>query len=383
MAKLTLTNIANLQNETTVVSVINANNDAIEAALEKTFSRDGTSPNQIENDIDMNSKRIINLPVPVSASEPARKYDIDNIREVIAPTVEIGTVTTLPPDSQATVTNVGTDSDLILDFGIPQGPEGDVGPAGTGSGNVIGPASSVNNTYALFNGTSGTSIKVGVPYDETKFAYTGEVKMRYGTGTWTGYVRMNGLTIGNASSSATELASANCEDLFKFLWEADENIPVSGGRGATADDDWTGNKTITLPNFQARSPMGLADMGGTASTALDNVTFTTGDKDSLGSTLGSANTSVAKENLPSYNLVVSIPSGQGSHIHATNAFRAANTSVNQTSSDRIVQQGGASGDATASANTLPAMSGTAATGGSGTALVTISPFILISYYMKL
>lgn len=39
----------------------------------------------------------------------------------VSPTVNIGTVTTLPPESPATVVNSGTEYNVILDFGIPQG----------------------------------------------------------------------------------------------------------------------------------------------------------------------------------------------------------------------------------------------------------------------
>ena len=46
-------------------------------------------------------------------------------------TIQIGTVTTLSPGSNATVTNSGTAEDAIFDFGIPKG---DTGAAGSGSG---------------------------------------------------------------------------------------------------------------------------------------------------------------------------------------------------------------------------------------------------------
>jgi len=39
----------------------------------------------------------------------------------VSPTVTVGTTTTLPPDTPATVTNSGTPTDLVLDFGIPEG----------------------------------------------------------------------------------------------------------------------------------------------------------------------------------------------------------------------------------------------------------------------
>lgn len=46
-------------------------------------------------------------------------------------TVYIGTTTTLNPGSQATVYNSGTDSNAVLNFGIPKGEKGDTGPMPT------------------------------------------------------------------------------------------------------------------------------------------------------------------------------------------------------------------------------------------------------------
>jgi hypothetical protein len=70
MAKLLLADIANLENQTSAVATINANNTAIENALELTLSRDGTIPNEMVEDLDMNSNRIMNLPDPINNSEP-------------------------------------------------------------------------------------------------------------------------------------------------------------------------------------------------------------------------------------------------------------------------------------------------------------------------
>lgn len=44
--------------------------------------------------------------------------------------VEVGTTTTFPAGSDATVTNVGTPNHLVLNFGIPQGEKGDQGDQG-------------------------------------------------------------------------------------------------------------------------------------------------------------------------------------------------------------------------------------------------------------
>ena len=58
MAKLTLTDITAGHLS---VATFNANNSAIEAALENTLSRDGTSPNTMSANLDMNSNKITNL----------------------------------------------------------------------------------------------------------------------------------------------------------------------------------------------------------------------------------------------------------------------------------------------------------------------------------
>ena len=55
------------------------NFEAIAEALENTLSRDGTSPNEMGANLDMDSNRIINLPEPVSSSEPARLADLEAI----------------------------------------------------------------------------------------------------------------------------------------------------------------------------------------------------------------------------------------------------------------------------------------------------------------
>ena len=67
MAKITLTNIGSGYGTSTTH---NANNDAIEAAIENTLSRDGTGPNEMGSNLDMNNHRITNLPNAVNNQEP-------------------------------------------------------------------------------------------------------------------------------------------------------------------------------------------------------------------------------------------------------------------------------------------------------------------------
>lgn len=77
-SKITLTNLVNLQNQTTAVNAINTNNQTISLAMDNTLSRDGTSPNQMGATLDMNSHRIINLLSPGTATEPLRLQDLNS-----------------------------------------------------------------------------------------------------------------------------------------------------------------------------------------------------------------------------------------------------------------------------------------------------------------
>ena len=61
MAKLVLSDLSSLtSNEQSAVSTINANSALTETALENTLSRDGTSPNSMAADLDMDGNDILN-----------------------------------------------------------------------------------------------------------------------------------------------------------------------------------------------------------------------------------------------------------------------------------------------------------------------------------
>ncbi|HEU4805272.1 MAG TPA: hypothetical protein VFS91_05615, partial [Nitrobacter sp.] len=110
----------------------------------------------------------------------------------------------------------------------------------------------------------------GGTVDATTVAATGDIKPRYGIGSFGGWVRCNGRTIGSSTSSATERANADAQALFEYLWGADPNLSVSGGRGASANADWSSNKTISLPDFRGRVLAGLDAMGSTAANRITN-----------------------------------------------------------------------------------------------------------------
>src|SRR5258705_4361298 len=82
MAKLILTDVINLQNESTTITALKSSNDVTEIAMENTLSRDGLAPNQMLNNFDMNNYKIINLPDATTDQEPATLSQLNDARTV-------------------------------------------------------------------------------------------------------------------------------------------------------------------------------------------------------------------------------------------------------------------------------------------------------------
>lgn len=61
------------------VAALNANFTAIVNAIENTVSRDGTSPNSMSGNLDMNSNRILNVPAPTSDNEPITRAYLETL----------------------------------------------------------------------------------------------------------------------------------------------------------------------------------------------------------------------------------------------------------------------------------------------------------------
>lgn len=151
--------------------------------------------------------------------------------------------------------------------------------------------------------------------DATTILATGDLKVRYGTGILTGFVRANGRTIGSATSGATERANADAEALFEYLWGADANLAVAGGRGASANADWIANKTLTLPDWRGRLIAGLDDMGNTSAARLSSILSST----ILGAAGGAQQVTLGTGNLPPYTPsgTVSVALNDPGHSHAS------------------------------------------------------------------
>ena len=104
MAKLTL---ASLTSSYRSNAALNANFDAIEAAIENTLSRDGTAPNAMSADFDMGSNRIINVTDPTDNQDGATKAYVDQQIRTVS---DIDNLALLDADQSFTGTNTFTNT---------------------------------------------------------------------------------------------------------------------------------------------------------------------------------------------------------------------------------------------------------------------------------
>lgn len=156
MAKLTITDIASGYASTTA---LNTAFTAIEAALENTLSRDGTSPNQMGANLDMNGFSILNQKAS-SGNEnfvwmgtwvSGTTYAVNNL--VYAPEgTELGNglICTVAHTAGATLDGDAANWDVYVQ-------------KGAAVGGIAGPLSSTVNYLSQWSDTTGTTLKNGVP----------------------------------------------------------------------------------------------------------------------------------------------------------------------------------------------------------------------------
>ena len=115
-----------------------------------------TSVSQLANTVSP-GKLIVS--VQLSGSNLVFNYS-DGTSSTLGPvtaSVTVGSTTTLAAGNPATVTNVGTTSNAIFNFGIPQGPQGDTGPTGpTGATGPQGPKGDTGDAATIAIGVTNT-----------------------------------------------------------------------------------------------------------------------------------------------------------------------------------------------------------------------------------
>ncbi len=142
------------------------------------------------------------------------------------------------------------------------------------------------------------------PVDPNSVMETGDMMIRYGEGLRNGFVRANGRTIGAAISGASERANSDAQALFEWLWNADANLVVVGGRGANAAADWSANKQMTLPDWRGRALIGMDTMGNSGAGMISAAT-------TLGWSGGEATHTLSTSEMPKHAHSLSDPG----HIH--------------------------------------------------------------------
>jgi hypothetical protein len=213
----------------------------------------------------------------------------------------------------------------------------------------------------------------GGSVDPTTILQTGWLVPVYGTGSITGFVRANARTIGSATSGASERANSDTQALFIFLWNADPNLVVSSGRGASGLADFQANKTIALPDFRGRALVGLDGMGASAAGRLTSTYFGTA-ADVLGASGGTESRTLTAAQLPS-----SIPYTDPGHPHVGATFEMGNSVGTGDFPPRGVTNTGVFRTVTVPAATT----GITINPSGGQAHATVQPTILITVYLKI
>jgi hypothetical protein len=165
-------------------------------------------------------------------------------------------------------------------------------------GNTTDPDSTAAANWVPAPGTFGTGRMFFHPAPESIF----------------GSVLANAMTIGNASSGATSLASAMTWPLFKWIWTWFSNTRcpiftstgVPSTRGANAAADFAANKAIATLDMRGAGMMGMDTMGAGPTSYFSGVPTIAGSGNAAGSLLGE-------------NLHTLTPAEIAAHIHTFGA----------------------------------------------------------------
>ena len=146
-------------------------------------------------------------------------------------------------------------------------------------------------------------------------------------------------------------------------------FPYGNGNGTT---------TFNVPDLRGKVIPGRTNMGGVTASNLTN-TYYGSSPDAVGANGGTQSSTLAQSNLPNVNFNVSIPSGQGAHTHSYTLTSGANQALQPGGANIATVSNSASNTGS---STLPAMTGTAPSGGSGTAFSLVQPSMTLNYIIK-
>lgn len=159
----------------------------------------------------------------------------------------------------------------------------------------------------------------------------GSVTQYIGTTAPTGWLLLDGDTIGDSGSGATQ-TSADYQTLYELFWDsmADAQAPVSTGRGGSAAADWAAGKTLTMPDARGRAAIGTGTGGGL--TARTHGDASLGAEDAIVVTHTHTDTfSVDSDGAHTHQLALGDGTADGvtRAVGNTNDSTASNTTTNQ------------------------------------------------------
>lgn len=218
--------------------------------------------------------------------------------------------------------------------------------------------------------------------DPTTIAQTGDVIWTPVNSTRTGWVRLNGRTIGSTSSGATERANADTASLYSLLWGNFDNTicPVSTGRGANAAADFAANKTIQLLNGRNVVLGGLDDMGNSTAGGYAGVPVVVGGVTTAGSIIGETTHTLTSGEIAAHTHPSTV--NDPGHTHTVPVGSLNSNTVSSGGSAGFSYVLSANAGNTGSATTGITLNNAANTGGGG-AHNTVQKTMLGTFFIKL
>lgn len=285
MAKLTINDVTSGYVSTTA---INTAFTAIETALENTLSRDGTSPNQMSANLDMNGYAVLNARATTGNENflwlgtwaTGSSYSVNNLVYAPEGTNEGNTLICVT----AHIAGATLDGDAAKWAVFTQR-----GASGNGTGDVVGPASATPDSLARYNGTTGKLLKDGAVIGTHVQAYNDQL------------TTLAGIT----AQQATDLASISAF-VGTVMNDATPNDVLTTLTATRAE---AGATAVTVLNA-LRRVVSVKDFGAVGDGAADDTTKIQAALDAVGTTGGAVFFPLGV-----YKTTATLKFGSGTTIH--------------------------------------------------------------------